>query len=109
MRLKIAAFHELAELAQALAVISKWKDKSHQSFKMVDQILARNFAPGAEVPNTGFPNDLGAMRTGAILLALSICSGRLFPLRPGKFRPGRVRRQQIAALQTLCSDSQISL
>jgi hypothetical protein len=109
MRLKIAAFHEIAELAQALAVISKWKDKSHQSFKMVDQILARNFAPGAEVPNTGFPNDLGAMRTGAILLALSICSGRLFLYDPGDF----VRVECVASKSQRCersaSISQISL
>ena len=109
MRLKIAALHEIAEFAQALAVISKWKDKSHQSFKMVDQILARNFAPDAEIPNTGFPNDLGAMRTGAILLTLSICSGRLFLYDPGNFVRVECGRQQIARLQMLCSDSQISL
>ena len=71
MRLEIFALHDIAKFAQTAAVASKRRDKSYQSSKMIDQIFAGNFASCAEIPHPGFPDDLGAMRTSTILLALS--------------------------------------
>jgi hypothetical protein len=77
IRLEIFSLHDVAQLVQALAVICKGRDKPHQSFKIIDQISARNFTARAEVLHSGFPDDLWVMWTGPILLTLSIGPRRL--------------------------------
>src|ERR1700757_3391167 len=78
MGLEIFPFQDVAQLFPPVVRIGKRENEPQQGIEMIDEVIARNLSPGAEIPDAGFADDLLAARTRAKSLTFAIGPCRLF-------------------------------
>ena len=78
MSLKVSAFHNIAQLLQAIVLITKGGNQAFQRVQMVGKIFTRNFPSSAKIPHSGSAGNVRTVRARPICLTLAICFRWLF-------------------------------